>query len=416
MSNTPTKTNEENKSEPAERIGPSSRSSPRRPMPRDFQPSPYSVVIGRGKKSADAVGNRRLLVLASSFLPQYIEAGESRREKTKIVSKLISVIRDANSDGDPFVKYEEGQWWAADGLAIREKIGTVFRNLLHDQYRSSTKSKVHIRRLKRESSTSSSVDDAKKPAIGVDPNAIGVDPNEDDSASSEPSKVPCFVASAYQDASLDQEHRNEAGTFGTLGPYKRPPSLAQGMEVARLSSAPVFLDPPRTLSLPKMGRAALSTSSVALDPFTKNNTTPKATVSARVPGSLGTHYPLELSPSSSRTLSPNMNQSSDGGRAISHPMNPYFHHMLPNVIPGGLPGESFMRSHASSKLLIQASQPFRPQTKSSRMPSLQQQQPQASGSSDSDNLPGLDEKQLPTDSSHVELPDEDLTDIFERPY
>jgi hypothetical protein len=415
MNNSPTKTNEENKSEQAERIGSSTRSPQRRPMPRDFQPSPYSVVIGRGKKSADAVGNRRLLVLASSFLPQYVEAGESRREKTKIVSKLISVIRDANSDGDPFVKFEDGQWWAADGLAIREKIGTVFRNLLHDQYRSSTKSKVHLRRLKRESSTSSSLDDAKKPA--------GVDHNEDDSATSEPSKVPSWVTSANQEASPDHE-QNEVATSDTLGPYERPPSLDQGMEVARLSpktSAPVFWDPPSTSSLLRMGAAALSTSSAALDPFTKNNNS-NANIFARVHGSLGTQYPLELSPSSSRTFSPNMNQSSDCGRVMSHPMSPYFRHILPTVIQrgfNGIPGESFMRSHASSKLLIQASRPFRP-NESSSIPNLllqgqqqQQQQEQASGSSDSDNLPALDEKQLSSDSSHLDLPDEDLTDIFE---
>jgi hypothetical protein len=48
--------------------------------------------------------------------------------------------------GGSFVKSVDGKWSAADHHAAREKVGVVLRDLLHDKYRSSTKSKVANRR------------------------------------------------------------------------------------------------------------------------------------------------------------------------------------------------------------------------------------------------------------------------------
>jgi uncharacterized protein affecting Mg2+/Co2+ transport len=106
------------------------------------QLSPYSVIIGRQKACRDAVGNRRLQVLASTLLPKYAQAN-SRPEKSKIVSSLVGMIKQA---GGSFVKLVDGKWSGADQHAAREKVGVVLRDLLHDKYRSSTKSKVAARR------------------------------------------------------------------------------------------------------------------------------------------------------------------------------------------------------------------------------------------------------------------------------
>jgi hypothetical protein len=106
------------------------------------QLSPYSVIIGRQKACRDAVGNRRLQVLASTILPKYAQAN-SRPEKSKIVSSLVEMVKQA---GGSFVKLVDGKWLGADHHAAREKVGVVLRDLLHDKYRSSTKSKVAARR------------------------------------------------------------------------------------------------------------------------------------------------------------------------------------------------------------------------------------------------------------------------------
>jgi hypothetical protein len=51
---------------------------------------------------------------------------------------------------------KNGQWYAVDDLTAREKVGYVFRDLLSDQYRSSSKSKVarRLSELKRQHDSS----------------------------------------------------------------------------------------------------------------------------------------------------------------------------------------------------------------------------------------------------------------------
>jgi len=115
-------------------------------LPVDFTPNPYTVVIGRGKMMRDNLGNKRLRVLASNFLPRYSETNE-KRAKTLVVNEIIESIRSA---GGCFVRKEkDGRWYLAKDQAVREKIGYVFRDLLCDKYRSSSKSKAE-KRLKEQ--------------------------------------------------------------------------------------------------------------------------------------------------------------------------------------------------------------------------------------------------------------------------
>jgi hypothetical protein len=109
--------------------------------------TPYTVVIGRGKQCQEFVGNKRLEVLAKNVLPQYVEA-KDKEEKSKIVSFLVQSIKEA---GGSFVRLMDKQRLEkADERIAREKVGVVLRNLLHDKYRSSTKSKVVARRHRTE--------------------------------------------------------------------------------------------------------------------------------------------------------------------------------------------------------------------------------------------------------------------------
>jgi hypothetical protein len=80
------------------------------------------------------------------FVKPYSEA-KTKFEKSNIVSAIIATIRQA-CPGGGFVKFEEGEWWEVDDGFAREKIGCLFRDYLHTQYRSSTKAKIARRKAK----------------------------------------------------------------------------------------------------------------------------------------------------------------------------------------------------------------------------------------------------------------------------
>jgi hypothetical protein len=115
-------------------------------LPVDFAPTPYSVVCGRGRASADAVGNRRLQVIATMFIPRYAKASR-KEEKSMIVTDILEIVRKAcPNQRYAFIRYSSGRWWEVENLNAREKVGTVLRDSLHSKYKSSTKSKLERRR------------------------------------------------------------------------------------------------------------------------------------------------------------------------------------------------------------------------------------------------------------------------------
>jgi hypothetical protein len=119
-------------------------------LPEDFTPTPYSVICGRGRKCTEAVGNRRLHVIATMFISRYAKASR-KEEKSIIVSDILEIVRDACTNPSfSFVRYCEGRWWEVENINAREKIGTVLRDCLHSKYKSSTKSKLERRRQRKE--------------------------------------------------------------------------------------------------------------------------------------------------------------------------------------------------------------------------------------------------------------------------
>jgi hypothetical protein len=127
-------------------------------LPVDFRPSPHSVIVGRGKEPKENMGNKRLRGMATSLLPEYSDATD-KRTKSRVVSSIVSIIQDACPEGGAFVKHlKNGQWYVVDDLTAREKVGYVFRDLLSDRYRSSSKSKVarRLSELKRQHNSSDS--------------------------------------------------------------------------------------------------------------------------------------------------------------------------------------------------------------------------------------------------------------------
>ena len=88
------------------------------------------------------------------FLDEYAEAN-GKQEKSKIVTKVYNLIRAASPEG-AFVTYENGNWYECSQRIAREKIGAMFRDFLHESYRSSAKSKQAARKNSMGSSSSSS--------------------------------------------------------------------------------------------------------------------------------------------------------------------------------------------------------------------------------------------------------------------
>jgi hypothetical protein len=118
-------------------------------LPDDFEPSPYSVVCGRGRRSTAAIGNRRLNVIASMYVQKYSNAAK-KEEKSMIVTEILDIIKSACPQSrHAFVRHSNGQWWRVQNLQAREKIGTVLRDCLHSKYKSSTKSKLAKRKRKK---------------------------------------------------------------------------------------------------------------------------------------------------------------------------------------------------------------------------------------------------------------------------
>ena len=95
-------------------------------LPADFQPTPYSVIIGRGKAFNDAEGNKNLQSIAKTFLPLYINPNNTKQDKTYIVSQIIDIIEVSCPTNAAFIKYVEGgRWSTVDTHTAREKVGYV---------------------------------------------------------------------------------------------------------------------------------------------------------------------------------------------------------------------------------------------------------------------------------------------------
>jgi hypothetical protein len=126
------------------------------PLQATFTPGPFDVICGRGKVAKNHSGNRHFRNKVQEALLEYSRS-DFKLGKSMIVSDIVESVRRGSPLGG-FVKWcscsciktndEEdhehgggGQWFEVGDHLAREKVGQSFRDLLHVQYKSSTKAK-----------------------------------------------------------------------------------------------------------------------------------------------------------------------------------------------------------------------------------------------------------------------------------
>jgi hypothetical protein len=82
------------------------------------------------------------------FVEKYSLTG-CKKHKSIIASHIVAMTREK---GGRFCKYEQGAWFEVGDHFAREKVGGMFRDMLHTQYRSSAMAKTARRRIQIERS------------------------------------------------------------------------------------------------------------------------------------------------------------------------------------------------------------------------------------------------------------------------
>jgi len=114
-------------------------------LPEDFVPGPYTVIIDRRKKVRQAPGNQYLWKIAKMFLDDYARA-PNKPSKSRIVSTISQMLDNSCPEGGAFVRLgRDNRWYAVPDCVATEKIGYTMRELLGNQYRSSSAGKKRTR-------------------------------------------------------------------------------------------------------------------------------------------------------------------------------------------------------------------------------------------------------------------------------
>lgn len=109
-------------------------------LPVDFKPGPNDVICARGKHARNHEGNKKYRQLIQMHSKQYSEV-DTKYQKSLIVSQVVDKIRGDSPLGGFVKQKDDGRWYQADDVLVREKVGQAFRDNLHRLYRLSTKCK-----------------------------------------------------------------------------------------------------------------------------------------------------------------------------------------------------------------------------------------------------------------------------------
>lgn len=129
------------------------------PLGEYFLPSDNDVICGRGKKCYFHSGNVRFRQIVLDRLDQY-KATQNKQEKSMILSLIIAEVRKSCVTVGGFVKIDPTTrlWYEVGNFLAREKTSQAFRDVLHQDYRSSNKSKQKRRQREQINSKKNGAD------------------------------------------------------------------------------------------------------------------------------------------------------------------------------------------------------------------------------------------------------------------
>lgn len=122
-------------------------------LPENFVPGENDVILGRGRKTFQHIGNERFRKLVESRLEEYSNS-LTKIAKSGILSQIVQEVRRRSPHGG-FVKKDTttGRWYEVGDFLAREKTSQAFRDVLFDRYKSSNTAKK-IRRAEQASHVS----------------------------------------------------------------------------------------------------------------------------------------------------------------------------------------------------------------------------------------------------------------------
>ena len=114
-------------------------------LPKDFEPSDYDFVIGRGKQVKQLPGNQRLSKLIHLVADDYTSGDKAR--KSFLLSQLVKQVYE-KSPRAGFVKKDpvSGRWYAVEEALARTSAAQAVRDCLCSHYKSSRQFKQKRRR------------------------------------------------------------------------------------------------------------------------------------------------------------------------------------------------------------------------------------------------------------------------------
>jgi len=96
---------------------------------KEYQPSNWNVICGRGKHIYNHVGNRRFRIIIATRLQEYVRA-KSICERSEIVNSVLDQIHEAGPHAG-FVKQDSKGSWSKIGKGMaREKVAHMFRDCM----------------------------------------------------------------------------------------------------------------------------------------------------------------------------------------------------------------------------------------------------------------------------------------------
>lgn len=99
-------------------------------LPGGYQPSPYDVCCGRGKKNWNHEGNTIFRKLIRTNVKAYQDATD-KQDKSSIVISIVDTIRN---QGGRFLKQnDDKQWYDIGDTQAREKVGHSLRDQVNAQ-------------------------------------------------------------------------------------------------------------------------------------------------------------------------------------------------------------------------------------------------------------------------------------------